>query len=1116
MNNRKDLAPRLADLQRRLETGRGKTFWRSLDELADTEAFRELVRQEFPDQAPGGLDSLDRRGFLTLMGASLALAGLSGCSVKPAPSIDIVPYVRAPEEIIPGRPLFFATAMSLGGAAVGLLVENHMGRPTKIEGNPDHPASLGATTPLHQGAILGLYDPDRSQTVTYLGQTNTWDTVLGEVPLKGQRPTGDLTDVPVKSSDTLGSALLKLRARKGAGLYILTESVTRDTTLAWQLEELLKKDGPLAKAQWHQWEPLGRHTGRRGDELAFGRPVNTYFEFYDRKAKQTKAEVVLSLDCDFLASGPACLRYTADFMAGRRIRTTVEGASAAKMNRLYVVEPVVSCTGAKADHRLAMPAAVVETFARAVAAHLGIKEAGPSEGGAWERWVSAAAGNDAEKKKQLLAWPRIVAKDLEDHRGRSAVLAGERQPPVVHLIAHALNHHLENVGKTVFHTEAAEARPVDQFKSLQQLVADMDGGKVEMLLVIGANPVYTAPPDLHFRDRMQKVPLRVHLGLYQDETARECHWHLPEAHFLEAWSDGRAYDGTATIAQPLIEPIYRGRSINELLSVLASPPIEQVQEEKTAPRSSPPEPGLQTPGREILRVYWRDHWKRRGSSGDFETFWQTALHDGVIPGTLFPRESISLAQGWEKHLGQAEGGASKGEGQEIIFEADPAVYDGRFANNGWLQELPRPITRLTWGNAVLMSPTTADKLGVGLGSYAHGGEHGGFHQPVVELRLGEHTVKGPIWLVPGQADDCIVVSLGYGRDYAGKLGGSTPEGEKVGFNAYLLRTADRPWFAPGLRVNKTGTRELVACVQQHHLMEGREPVRIAAIDKYHEKPRFAHEREEEDTKNQEIGVRRPLTMYQPPPWNYDPPRNKWGMAIDLTTCIGCQSCVIACQAENNIPVVGKGQVAAGREMHWLRVDLYFSGWAVNPRGFHFQPVPCMHCENAPCEYVCPTEATVHSADGLNDMIYQRCVGTRFCSNNCPYKVRRFNFFQYAYFDTKSVRLQYNPDVTVRSRGVMEKCTYCVQRIRQAQIDSEVEKRPIKDQEILTACQAACPAEAIVFGDVNNPDSEVKRWKETPLNYSLLAELNTEPRTTYLAALRNPNRDLEPRASEEAN
>ncbi len=1019
------------DLQQRLGTTHGQRYWRSLEELADSPAFQELMRNEFPEQASVWPDAMSRRRFLSLMGASLALAGLSGCSVRPAPSVNLVPYVHPPEEVIPGRPLFFASAMTLGAGAFGVLVESHMGRPTKIEGNPDHPASLGATNVFGQASVLSLYDPDRSQTVTYLGQPRTWDD----------------------AAKALRAALQRQERRGGRGLHVLTETVV-SPTLGRQLQEVRTR---FHDAKWHQYEPVNRDSAFRAAHAAFGEPVETHYDF-------RKADVVLSLDADFMLHDAGSLRYIADFMERRRVRTTAADAAGATMNRLYVVETEVTCTGAKADHRLALPPREIERFARALAALLGVGGSSAPAPGGTEKWVAA------------------VARDLQAHRGRCIIIAGHRQPAAVHLLAHALNDRLGNIGKTVRHTAAVEARPVDQTESLSELVQALAKGQVEVLLILGGNPVYTAPADLHFREQLQKAQLRFHLGLYQDETARQCHWHLPQAHYLEAWSDTRAYDGTASIVQPLIEPLYHGRSAHEVLSLLTD-------------RDRQPAPGL-----DIVRATWQRHWHEQKRSEEFEDFWKTSVHDGIIADTAFPTKEVSLRKDWQDQLGKPATAA----GLEIVFQADPSIHDGRFANNGWLQELPKPITKLTWDNAALMSPKTARDLGVGLREYVHGGEHGGYVVSVVELTVDGRSVKAPVWVMPGHADGAVTVYLGYGRQFAGRVGGT--EGHPVGFDAYRLRTSEHPWFAPGLAVTKLGAEQTLACTQQHHLMENRATVRAGTLDEYRHKPNFAAERDEEIEPKAPGRGRRSLTLYAP--HDYSPPQNKWGMLIDLTACVGCNACVVACQAENNIPVVGKEQVLAGREMHWLRVDRYVSGSADDPKEFHFQPLPCMHCEHAPCEYVCPVEATVHSADGLNDMVYNRCVGTRFCSNNCPYKVRRFNFFEFADYATQSIRLQYNPDVTVRSRGVMEKCSYCVQRIRQAQIGAETEGRSIRDGEVLTACQAACPASAIVFGDLNDPQSAVKRAKESPLHYGLLAHLNTVPRTTYLAALRNPNPELE--------
>jgi molybdopterin-containing oxidoreductase family iron-sulfur binding subunit len=1028
MSTRKNLARELAALERRPGAAHGRRYWRSLDELAGTEAFQELMRREFPEQASVWPDSISRRQFLTLMGASLSLAGLSGCSIRPAPSSEIVPYARQPEQVVPGRPLFFATAMTLDGAN-GLLVESHEGRPTKVEGNPDHPASLGATDVFGQASVLQLYDPDRSQTVTYLGKTRTRDDAI--------------------------AALRAAVAKGGRGLRLLTETVY-SPTLARQLDDLRRK---FPGAKWHQYEPVNRDGAYLAARQAFGHDVATRYDF-------GKADVVVSLDADFFAHGPGRLRYVADFMARRRVRTGEGDASRAVMNRLYVVETDVTCTGAKADHRLALPPSQIEQFARELAGELGVASRAGAES-PWRKWIAA------------------VANDLRAHRGRSVVLAGARQPAAVHLLAHAINDQLGNVGQTVFHTDPVIAQPAEQLQSLRQLIDEIGSGEVETLVIVGGNPAYTAPADFEFAARMQKVPLRLHLSLYQDETSRLCHWHLPEAHFLEAWGDTRAFDGTVSIVQPLIAPLYLGLSAIELLSVLTD------------------DARLLNPGYEIVRDHWRRHWQEQKLSEDFETFWMTSVHDGVVANSALPPKSVTLRSGWQHRLGEGNSSAAT-SGLEIAFQVDPGVYDGRFANNGWLQELPRPVTKLAWDNAALMSPKTAQSLGLGPGSYAHGGEHGGYLMPVVELRVGEGSVRAPVWIVPGHADGAVTVHLGYGRSFAGRVGGDADH--TVGFNAYKLRSSDNPWFRSELSVSATGASYPLACTQQHQVMEEREPVRAGTLDEYRRDPRFASEREREEESDETRRARKPLTMYES--FDYAPPKNKWGMLIDLTTCVGCNACVAACVAENNIPVVGKEQVLAGREMHWIRIDRYVGGPAEEPREFHFQPLPCMQCENAPCEYVCPVEATVHSAEGLNDMVYNRCVGTRFCSNNCPYKVRRFNFFSYGDFTTETVRLQYNPDVTVRSRGVMEKCTYCVQRIRNAEIAADTEGRSVKDGEVLTACQAACPAQAIVFGDLNDERSTVRKWKQSPLHYALLTELNTEPRTTYLAALRNPNRELE--------
>jgi MoCo/4Fe-4S cofactor protein with predicted Tat translocation signal len=1044
MSMRKDLAAELAEVEKTLEGASGRQYWRSLDELAGTAAFQKLMRREFPQQADVWPDSLSRRHFLTLMGASLALAGLSGCSVKPAPLGKIVPYVQPPRTIVPGEPLFFATAQPLPGGAVGLLVESHMGRPTKIEGNPEHPASLGATSVYHQASILTLYDPDRSQTVTYQGRARAW----------------------TEAAAALRSALDNERKDGGAAIRILSEPIM-SPALARQRTRFLKA---FPKAKWPVYEPLPQDARLEAIRLAFGPDLDCHYDF-------KKADVVLSLDADFLGSEPGNLRSIADFMSRRRMPTAGAESAQATMNRLYCIETDVTCTGAKADHRLAVRAQDIEGLARAIAAKVGVM-----------------AGNSSEADGPHAKWVAAVAKDLQSHRGRAVVVAGRRQPVAVHLLAQAINQRLGALGQTVLFSRPATDGPPARLDALRELADEMRQDRVRLLIILDANPIYSTPVDFKFAEAFERVPLRVHLGLYQDETARRCHWHLNEAHFLETWGDAWAFDGTATVMQPLIEPLYRGRSALEFVAFLATL--------------------HETIGEELVRGHWREQFNRqtRGAKSDdaFEDFWKKSLHDGFVSGTSFPTRDVTLDEGWQRHLGPAASvsaanmSAKSVESLEVAFAPDPTIYDGSFANNGWLQELPKPSTTLTWDNAALMSPNTARQLGIEWGEYAHGGEHGGFKMPVVELKIEDRTTLAPAWIVPGHADGSITVHFGYGREFAGRVGGQRDQ--RVGFNAYALRTSSQPWFVANVRVTKTDRTHLLACTQEHHLMENRDLVRSASLDEYRHKPDFAAEPERKREKEESRRAPGSLEFY--PPLEQPASTPKWGMVIDLTTCVGCKACVVACQAENNIPVVGKEQVAAGREMHWLRVDRYISGPADDPKEFHFQPVPCMHCERAPCEYVCPVEATVHSAEGLNDMVYNRCVGTRFCSNNCSYKVRRFNFFHYADFETPSLRLQYNPDVTVRSRGVMEKCSYCVQRIRHAQVDADREDRKIADGEVVTACQAACPAGAISFGDLGDSAGAVAKWRGSPLNYSLLEELGTRPRTTYLAAVRNPNPELE--------
>jgi MoCo/4Fe-4S cofactor protein with predicted Tat translocation signal len=987
----------LEAIRARVAETKGPEYWRSLEELAGSPGFQEMLHREFPKGASEWLDSVSRRGFLKLMGASLAMAGMTACTKQPLE--PIVPYVKQPEELIPGRPLFFATAFTLGGYASPVVVESQMFRPTKVEGNDKHPASLGGTDIFSQASILGMYDPDRSQTVTYLGDIRSWGSLV----------------------EAMRSPLSIQKSLQGAGIRILTPTVS-SPTLADQLQAFIKT---YPQAKWHTYEPLNRDNVLEGAKLAFGQPVETQY-------KLENADVILSLDADFLYAGfPGTARYTRDFARRRN-------PDAGEMSRLYVVESTPSSTGARADHRLPLRAVEVESFARALDAALG-NDTGNS--------AAVQQGKDQQKFIDALV------KDLKSHRGSSVVIAGDHQPAVVHALVHRINQILGNVGKTILYTDPVNANPVNQTESLKDLVADMRAAKVDVLVIMGGNPAYDAPADVGFADALKSpsVPFRVHLGLYQNETAELCQWHVNEAHYLEAWGDSRAYDGTVSIVQPLIAPLYNGKSAYELVSMLSGQ--------------------ADTSGHEIVQAYW----KKQHTGADLDTFWRKALHDGWVEGTAFPAKTVA-----SKTASFPVPASADPKAIEINFRRDPSVYDGQFSNNGWLQELPKPMNKLTWDNPALMGPAMAERMGIKTEDF-------------VELELNGKKATAPVWVQVGHPDNSVTVFLGYGRRRAGRVGTG------AGFDMYPLRMSATPWFTTGVAIRKTGDTYKLASTQGYQTMDtptGTRPlVRHADLEEYRKEPGFA--REEEPAKE--------LTLYKPYPYEAEP--YSWGMTVDMTACVGCNNCVVACQAENNIPVVGKEQTVLGRHMHWLRVDAYYQGDRDNPKAY-FQPVPCQQCENAPCEVVCPVGATVHSSEGLNDMVYNRCVGTRYCSDNCPYKVRRFNFLLFQDWETAQYKMMRNPDVTVRSRGVMEKCTYCVQRINQHRIDSEREDRKIQDGELQTACQQSCPANAIVFGNINDPNSRVSKLKAQPRNYSLLGELNTRPRTTYLADIRNPNPELE--------
>jgi molybdopterin-containing oxidoreductase family iron-sulfur binding subunit len=1039
----------------------GKKYWRSLEELADTPVFREFVAREFPQQAEEWNDPIERRTFIKLMGASLALAGLSGCVFQPPEKI--VPNVKQPEEYVPGKALFYATAAPLFGAAIPILVRSNEGRPTKIEGNPEHPNNRpaesssenpvwnprgsSATDIFTQASLLGLYDPDRSQTLTYREDIRTWTAFVGE----------------------MRTILDEQKANEGKGIRFLTEPII-SPSLGQQMKDLLTA---LPQARWHQWQPANNDNSRTGALMALAQPVNTTYRF-------DLAQRVLSLDCDFLSpSFPGHVRYSREFMAGRQVTEKNR-----EMNRLYVVETTPSNTGAIADHAW---------------------EVKPSEFEAIARAIGAATTSQSTSASSSLSWIDPLVRDLQQHRGASIVVAGENQPPIIHALAHAMNNALGNVGKTVFYTDPLEVNPVDQRQSLKDLLDDLDAGRVDLLVIIGGNPVQNTPVDLKLSpERMNKVTkLRVHLSQYKDETSAWCHWHVQAAHYLESWGDTRSYDGTVTIMQPLIEPLYAGKTAYELLAVFSDKydrkPYEIVksywQSQRGAGTNQGQSQSTTRPAQAAAPA------QSPAQSQDFETWWRKSVHDGFIENSAFQPKTVGFNSRWaDQQLPPAPQSAAGT--YELVFRTDPSIYDGRFSNNGWLQELPKPLTKVTWDNVAIVSPNTAQQI---VGDRTNRGAVKGreHYVPLVDITNQQgQTVRAPLWIMPGQPDGVVTIHLGYG--HPGPLSFSGTRGEAVGFDAYKIRTSFDPWSTSGVRVTNTGQEYQIATTQLHFNLED---------------PRFSTDERDvvrSETLEEFLGGQKPKeneehfhpSLYPDYPYrnqDQNTPDYAWGMAIDLNNCIGCNACTVACQSENNIPVVGKPEVVRSREMHWIRVDTYFRGFDENhPEGTNFMPVPCMHCENAPCEPVCPVHATVHSAEGLNDMVYNRCVGTKYCSNNCPYKVRRFNFFLYQNWDQPTYQLMRNPDVSVRSRGVMEKCNYCVQRIQSAKIQAELEDRKLHDGEVVTACQAVCPTEAIVFGDVNDPNSRVSKLKQNERNYSLLGDLNTRPRTTYLGQLKNPN------------
>ncbi|WP_438277110.1 TAT-variant-translocated molybdopterin oxidoreductase [Nitrobacter sp.] len=948
-------------------------LWSGIEELSGDPSFESWVNAEFPSAME--LPPAARRQFLKLMGASFALAGLTAC--EKSPFVAALPYVDQPVDDVPGVPRYYASAVTLEGYAQPVIATTYAGRPTKLDGNPDHPVTQGRSDIFMQAAILGLYDPDRAQAPTRRSEPVTWKDVAAH--FHEQRANWSES--------------------QGKGVRLLMEPTTSPTLLR-QVDALLTQF-PLVRV--HTFEAVGRTVRRGLTQAAYGRALDVHYAL-------DKCDVIVSLDDDFLGPGPDQVRNARAWSAARRRHANRPGV------RLLVAEPVPSATGAVAAERLAADVARMSILAEALAAQMGV-------GGASMREVS-----DRERR-----WIEAAAAALKVSAGRNVVACGGCCSGIAALWVARLNEALKNPGQTLSFTDPIGG-PTSA-ETMSGLIADMRAGQVDTLIVVDANPVYATPVSLGFVDALAKVPSSVHVGLQRDETGYHCEWQLPLTHMLESWSDARAVDGTATIIQPTIAPFYDVRSVHEIFAML----LGEI------------DPSPDGTVRETWRAVFGDQFNAR---------WSQALHDGFIPGAapfvteVAPRQDLPSPMDIK----------TRADDFDVVFHPDPTIWDGRFANVGWLQELPKPLTTLTWGNVISIGPSLARCLNLSNGDG-------------VEIAIGDRHIQGPVWVMPGQAANTVALSLGYGRTRSGRVG------DNLGYNAFEVMPADGARTAKG-SLRKTGKRETLAVTQLHHRMEGFDFVREVSPS------RPALPKPEQQA-----------SLY--PPW--PSARNAWGMVIDLDSCIGCNACVAACTAENNVPVVGKEQVEAGREMHWLRIARYYTGDVKTPRSF-FQPVPCMHCEQAPCEMGCPVHATTHSPEGVNQMVYNRCIGTRTCSSFCPYKVRRFNFYDYRAPEDSPLHAADNPDVTVRARGVMEKCTYCTQRIEAAHAAADKENRAIREGEVVTACQSACPTRAITFGDINDPQSEVSRLRRDGRHYALLEEQGTRPRTTYLARWRDSEED----------
>ena len=955
-------------LRARLAGGSGPALWRSLEAVAETTAFKDFMAREFP-AASRLATGPDRRQFFRLMAASFAMAGLAACSEDDGRSKE-VPYVRNPERILATQPLVYTSAALLDGIANGITVTTRDGRPLKIEGNDRHPWSRGGTDIFAQASILDLYDPFRSQAVRYLNRPSSWQAFRAAM-------VGQVAALKAKNG--------------GAGFRLLTGPITSPTLLA----QIAALQAALPGMRWHTHWPT-RGGASEGAEQAFGRKLQPRYRL-------DTARTIVAIDGDLLDVGPHQVGTSRAWVDARHA-----SAKAGALMTLHAAYSTPSLTGAKADHHLSIGPSDLATLP--------------------DRLQLATAGGAPSGDDPVSVWLRRAASALAANQGRSLVVAGATQPAAVHEAVHRLNNALGNIGPTVAFSNpvVAEGEP------LADLVAAMNAGKVDAVLLLDGNPVYTAPADLGFAAALGKVALKIHAGMAIDETALHADWHLPLAHALESWGDARAWDGTVSFLQPTIAPLYNGRSGVEILAGLTEPnPLDSLT---------------------ILR----NHWAQGRAPADFGALWRQSLLDGFVAGSALPEETVTLVPAKPATPPQVA------HGLEIVFRPDPTVWDGSSSNNGWLQELPKPLTKIVWDNVVSVSPTLAQREKLANGD-------------LIEVAIGDAKVTGPVWVTPGQAAETLTLFLGSGRQVPDMV--STG----VGFDANPLRRDDGLWSRSGASLRKLGSAIRIATTQDHSTLEGHDLIRI-------------------ERSGDPVPAASPVlpSFYKLKGGD----GRAWGMVIDTDGCTGCNACVVACQAENNIPVVGKEQVAVGREMHWLRIDRYYSGLktgaGLDDPDTHFQPVPCMHCEEAPCEVGCPVEATLHDHEGLNLMVYNRCIGTRACSGYCPYKVRHFNYLDYTGDMPAAQQLQRNPEVTVRARGVMEKCTYCVQRIAAARIEADKSGEPIPDGAVQTACQGACPTRAITFGDLAVPGSAVAAVRADARNYSLLGELNLKPRTTYLA------------------